>query len=61
VETARIDEKFNSIIREMEISERLARMEEKYDLLLDDDYDESYSFESLDDPLIDDDDGVDEQ
>lgn len=54
VETARIDEKFNTIIRDLEMSERLARMEEKYDLLLDDVYDDSNSLENLDDMHIDD-------
>jgi len=51
VEMARVDEKVSGIVKELEISERITRLEEKYELLINSNFEEGFSLEPLEDPF----------
>lgn len=48
VEMARLDEKLGSVAKDLEFSERLAKLEEKYDLLLSEGFEQGFALEPID-------------
>ena len=53
VEMARVDEKISGVIKDLEVSDRITRLEEKYEMLINSNFEEGFSLEPLDDHLED--------
>lgn len=51
VEMARMDEKVSGVVKDLEISDRITRLEEKYELLINSNFEEGFSLEPLEDPF----------
>lgn len=51
VEMARVDEKISGVVKDLEISDRITRLEEKYEMLINSNFEEGFSLEPLEDPF----------